>query len=340
MRAPHWLWTGLAASLLWLGAAQADGPPPLGAQATIEALDRAHAAVVGVQVTATENAASIETLGRQRRGSGVAIGADGLILTIGYLLLDAATIDIVTPDQQSLPARAVAYDTATGFGLVRPLLPLPSLRPVPLGSVRDVQVGDLVMAATGGADGDVNMTELVSQRRFSGAWEYHLDQALFTSPPIENHSGAPLFNLRGELLGVGNLLLLDVMGNGQRQLGNLFVPVDLLKPILAELQQSGSSRASQRPWLGLTLNDQEGRVEVIRVSQDSPAETAGLKAGDLLLAVDGITVTSLETFYKRLWDRPTPDAEIQLTVVQRAEVKTLQLHGTERTTRFSRPAGI
>ncbi len=148
-----------------------------------------------------EDARSAETLGLRRAGSGVLISQDGLILTIGYLMLEAEQIEIVTQDNKTLPARAVAYDLATGFGLLRPLLPLRNVAVATLGSSRDLQPGEPLMAVTGpqaDEDGDVSMTRLVSRRAFSGSWEYHIESALFTSPPVlasgGNHSGAPLFN--------------------------------------------------------------------------------------------------------------------------------------------------
>ena len=315
-------------------------PPPPDPQVMIEALTRANAAVVGVQVTAAEGARSAQTLGKERSGSGVVIGPDGLILTIGYLMMEAQTIQVVTQDNRSVPARPVAYDIATGFGLIRALLPLRGVAPVSLGSHKDLAPGAMVMAAIGGSDGDVAMTQLVSKRPFSGYWEYHIDTALFTSPPIGNHSGAPLFNQRGELLGIGSLLVGDVMGENRRMPGNMFVPVDLLKPILAEMQQTGSTRQSHRPWLGLTSAQQEGRVQVVRVSNDSPAQSAGIVSGDVVLAVDGAKVATLEEFYRKLWAHPNADDEIRLTVLQGAEVKTITLHGVDRMTTMVKPAGI
>lgn len=169
-----------------------------------------------VLVTAAAGARSAESLGKQRAGSGVVIGSDGLILTIGYLLLEADTIQVTTQDNRTLPARAVAYDLATGFGLLRPLLPPRGVTPVPLGSQADDAAGEALMVATGGNEGDVAMTQLVSKRLFSGYWEYHIESALFTSPPVGNHSGAPLFNQRGELLGIGSLFVMDALANGQR----------------------------------------------------------------------------------------------------------------------------
>ena len=337
-------WSSLILSaLLALGVPSAPfaatAPPP-DAQAMIEALTKANAAVVGVQVVAADGARSAETLGRQREGSGVVIGPDGLILTIGYLMLEAQTIQVVTQDNKTVPAQPVAYDVATGFGLIRSLIPLRGLAPVPLGSHRELRTGEMLMAAIGGSDADVAMTQLVSMRPFSGYWEYHIDTALFTSPPIANHSGAPLFNQRGELLGIGSLFVGDVMGENSSVPGNMFVPVDLLKPILAEMQQTGSSRQSRRPWLGLTSAEQGGRVQVVRVSKDSPAYSAGLASGDVVLAVDGARVATLEEFYRKVWAHPNPDDEITLTVLQGADVKTLTLRGVDRMTTMVKPAGI
>ena len=319
-------------------------PPAALPQSTMDALTRAYSAVVGVEVTVTEGARSAETLGQERSGSGVVISADGLILTIGYLMMEAETIAIVTQDNRKLPAKAVAYDLATGFGLIRPILPFRGIAPVPLGNLGDAQAGEVLMVATGGSEGDVGMTQLVSKRPFSGYWEYHIESALFTSPPVTsnggNHSGAPVFNQRGELLGIGSLFVSDALGQNRRMPGNMFVPVDLLKPILTELQERGSSSQSRRPWLGLTSTEQGGRIQVVRVNRDGPAKDAGLQPGDVVLAVDGVRVASLEAFYKKIWDRAAPDTEIALTVLQGADIKTITIKAVDRMSTMRKPAGI
>ncbi|MGE0332012.1 MAG: S1C family serine protease [Ramlibacter sp.] len=342
MRALHRFWIVVCSSLL--AAAHAATPQAPSAQTVIDALTRANASVVGVQVMAAAGARSAETLGRERSGSGVVIGPDGLVLTIGYLLLEADTVQITTQDNRTLPARTVAYDLATGFGLLRPLLPLRGVAPVPMGNQADAATGEALMVATGGEDGDVSMTQLVSKRPFSGYWEYHIESALFTSPPVGNHSGAPLFNQRGELLGIGSLFVMDASEpapvSGRRLPGNMFVPVDLLKPILTELQQTGTSKPSRRPWLGLTSSEQGGRVQVVRVNKDSPAQAAGLQPGDVVLAVDGTRVATLEAFYKQVWRHANPDDEIQLTVLQGAEIRTITLKAVDRMSTMMKPAGI
>jgi serine protease Do len=313
------------------------------AQDIITALSKAQTAVVGVQVTAADGARSAQTLGKQRSGSGVVIAADGLVLTIGYLILEADDIQITTADKKAVPARVVAYDLATGFGLIRPVVPLRGIAPVVLGGTTDIKTGEALMASTGASsedDADVNMTQLVSKRAFSGYWEYHIESALFTSPPMQNHSGAPLFNQKGELLGIGSLFVMDAMGQNVRLPGNMFVPVDLLKPIMSEMLQTGSSKLSKRPWLGLTSAEQGGRVQILRVNQDGPAQAAGLQPGDVVLAVDDTKVANLESFYKKIWDRATPEAEIKLTVLQGADLKTITLKPVDRMSTMVKPAGI
>ena len=317
------------------------------AQTIMDAMTKANAAVVGVKVTAVKGARSAQTLGANRSGSGVVIGSDGLILTIGYLMLEAQQIEIITQEGKTLPAIAVAYDLATGFGLIKPLLPLRGVAPVALGSQQDLKPGEPLMAATGASDSDdggVSMTQLVSQRAFSGTWEYHLDSALFTSPPVSsgrgNHSGAPLFNRKGELMGIGSLFVVDALGENKRNPGNMFVPIDLLKPILAEMQQLGSSKQSNRAWLGVTSSDQGGRVQVMRVSEGSPADDAGIKPGSVVQAVDGVEVTTLEAFYKKLWARESPEQPVKLTIREGDEVKTINIKPQNRMLSLKKPAGI
>lgn len=314
--------------------------PAASQQQTIDVLTRAVDAVVGIQVTAAEGARSADTLGRRRSGSGVVIGADGLVLTIGYLILEADSIQVTTHDKRVVPARLIGYDLATGFGLLQPLLPLRGVQPVPLGSGAQTPERSALMAVIGGEGGGVALTQLLSTRAFSGYWEYHIESALFTSPPVGNHSGAPLFNQRGELLGIGSLFVGDTLGDQRGIPGNMFVPVDLLKPVLAELQQTGSTRLSHRAWLGLSSTEQAGRVQIIRVSQDSPAQEAGLTPGDVVLAIDGERVNTLEGFYKKLWAAPQAEREVQLTVLKGAEIRLVTVKTIDRMKTMRRPSGI
>jgi S1-C subfamily serine protease len=97
---------------------------------------------------------------------------------------------------------------------------------------------------------------------------------------------------------------------------------------------------SKRPWLGLTSAEQGGRVQIVRVNSDSPAQAAGLQVGDVVLAVDDAKVATLETFYKKIWDRASPEGEIKLTVLQGADLKTITITAVDRMSTMKKPAGI
>ncbi|WP_298831419.1 S1C family serine protease [uncultured Piscinibacter sp.] len=308
-------------------------------EARTELLERARSAVVGVLSEAVEEAGSIAALGKHRHGSGVVIGDDGLVLTIGYLILEAERVDLIVDGERRVPARIVAYDLASGFGLVQALAPL-HVEPVHLGRSAALSPDEPLVVASGRPDSPLSVVRLVSQRAFSGYWEYHIDAALFTVPPRTDHSGAGLFSLDGELLGIGSLVVTDAMGPGRGRLpGNMFVPVDLLKPILAEMRARGASRGSTRAWLGLNCTESGGEVHVLRVTRDSPADAAGVQPGDRILRIDDAEVGALETLWKTLW-RDGAERDVTLTIVRDDELQTITVHATDRMKTLRRPQGI
>ena len=337
-------------SLPALAAAADDTPAPVATPAMLaavarleahkEALTRANAAVVGVEVMAVEDARSIATLGRERQGSGVLIGDDGLVLTIGYLILEADHVDLVQDGGRRVPARVVAYDLASGFGLLQALAPL-GLVPVTLGSSAAIADDEPLLVASGGDDGDLTLARMVSRRAFSGYWEYHIEGALFTAPARSDFSGAALFNADGELVGVGSLFVGNALGaSGPALRGNMFVPVDLLKPILAELRARGSSRSSTRAWLGLNCEEADGQVRVIRFAPDSPAAEAGLQPRDLIVAIDGVAVADLASFYRALWRDERAERDVSLEVRRGTETLRLSVHAVDRMQTLKRPQGV
>jgi serine protease Do len=327
-------------TLALAGMLPAQAQPTSDFEAQARALKRATDGVVGVSVQAVDDARSNATLGRNREGSGVVIGPDGLVLTIGYLVLEAETVQLTLDGERELPARVVAYDLATGFGLVQALAPLP-MEPVPLGQPGTLADDDPLLIASGGAAGAISVANLVSRRSFAGYWEYAIDGALFTSPPRSDHSGAALFNGRGELMGIGSLFVADALGADHPNVpGNMFVPVDLLTPILADLRARGVSQASRRAWLGINCVEQGGQVRVVRVNTDSPADVAGLLPGDRIVSIDGVPVKELAVLWKSLWAGGLPEREVTLEVRRGDDERTVKLQSVDRMKTLSRARGV
>jgi len=327
------------AAACWVSTAALAADPPPNVEQQGQALRQASDAVIGLDITVADGARSIETLGRQRSGSGVVIGPDELVLTIGYLILEADDVQIALDSGKRVPARVIAYDLASGFGLVQPLVPL-GIEPAPLAAPSSATPeGEPLLIVSGGDEGALSIATLASQRAFSGYWEYHIDGALFTAPARTDHSGAGLFNSQGELLGIGSLLVMDATGDGERAPGNMFVPVALLPPILAELRRDGSSRASHRAWLGLNCVEQRGAVQIVRISRDSPAARADVRAGDVITAIDDRPVADLEGFYKALWSGGA-ERDVKLALRREGRERQVVVRSVDRMQTLARARGI
>ncbi len=334
-----------ALCLVALAAAGLSASPPVDAQArkapareskpeTVDP-ERIFGAIVKVSTHAVPNARSSASLGSEREGTGIVIGDNGLILTIGYLIVEADDVSVVDSKGRTLSARVVGYDHATGFGLVRTLVPFDA-KPVALGDSGDAAERDPVLIASSGDD-SVSFAYIVSKRAFSGNWEYALEQALYTSPPTLNWSGAGLFDRHGKLLGVGSLIVRDATDDEPRVPGNMFVPIDLLKPILADLEKSGRRAGPARPWLGISADEISGRLVVTRVSSDGPADRAGIAAGDIILAIGGERVRTQADFYRKLWAQGAAGTEIPLKVLQGVDVKDVPVASIDRVEYFRGP---
>lgn len=335
-RPPYFLAALAVSGFLALGAHGAASPSTAAKAApeakedaeTAQRLQQAADAVVAVRTKALGDARSSASLGSQRSGSGILIAPSGLVLTIGYLILEADEVEITDSAGRSLPASVVGYDHATGFGLLRPIGPL-SAKPVALGASAAVEQLDRLLIATAG-EGGLSLATVVSRRPFAGYWEYLIDGAIFTSPPHRDHSGAALINREGELVGIGSLFVMDAMTPGERLPGNMFVPVDLLKPILAEMIETGRQKAGRRPWIGIHSTEDDGRVKVLRVTADGPADKAGMRAGDIVLSVGGEKVRELPDLYRKLWSAGGPGVEVAITVLQGVEIRELRVKSIDR----------
>jgi S1-C subfamily serine protease len=112
--------------------------------------------------------------------------------------------------------------------------------------------------------------------------------------------------------------------------GNMFVPIDLLPPILGDLLADGRASGSPKPWLGVNADEIGGRLLVSRVTPESPAEKSGIRRGDVIIGIDGETTKTLPEFYRKLWSRGSAGIVVPLDIEQRSEKRRLDVPSANR----------
>jgi len=299
-------------------------------------LDSALSAVVGVRALIPPDAFTAETLGTERGGNGVLIRADGLVLTIGYLITEAETIWLTLIDGRVVPGTALAYDQSTGFGLVQALARL-DMPVLPIGQSSTASVGErVVLGGAGGRQRSV-AARIVAKQEFAGYWEYVVDEAIFTAPSHPNWGGTALIGPRGDLIGIGSLQLQEGDNHGQAGDVNMSVPIDLLKPILDDMLTLGRPKTPPRPWLGLYATVIEDRIVVVGLAKDGPAQKADLRTGDVLLSIAGTEVHDLAGLYRKIWSLGGAGLEVPMAIYRDGSTIETRVRSSDRNRFFKTP---
>jgi S1-C subfamily serine protease len=299
----------------------------LGPLAHAATLDELVSSVVRIKTIADPDGQTAQSLGREREGSGIVIDEDGLVLTIGYLMVEALSAELTTNAGRTVAATIVGYDHETGFGVLRAMQPL-NVKPLPFGKSTDVKVGDPALIASFG--GVASAAHIAAKREFAGSWEYLLDEAIFTAPPHPAWSGAALISRDGKLIGVGSLIVGDTAGTGEATPGNMFVPIAKLPPILGDLIADGRVSGRGRPWLGVAADETTGRLTVGRLTPGGPGEKAGLRKGDEIVGVAGETPRGLADFYRKVWAIGPAGTSVPLDIQQGGEKKRIDVKSINR----------
>jgi S1-C subfamily serine protease len=290
-------------------------------------VEAAHRALTPLQAEIPEDAFTAPILGTERQGGGIVIGSGGLILTIGYLIVEADSVAVLDGEGRPTEAEVLAYDFESGLGLCRAIAPLN--RPVlNFGTVKDLAPGAQVVTSCGGAETIVQT--VVERRPFQGYWEYALDEAVITTPPHPNWGGAAMIGMDGLLYGVGSLYIEDATEGAENAAGNMVVPIDLLPPVLDDLIAHGRRSGPARPWLGVFVDERMGHVIVLGVSPRGPAASTGLDQGDVILRVNGEAVGGLADFYRQLWSSGEAGVEIGLTLMRQGRVFESVIRSADR----------
>jgi S1-C subfamily serine protease len=298
-------------------------------------LEHAYDAVVLVRSEVPEDAYSASTLGTERGGYGAVIRADGLVLTIGYLINEASRIWLTTNRGVVVEGHPLAYDQATGFGLIQPLgkLNAPHLE---RGLAADMKPGDTAFVIGHGGRAHSLKTKIIAKHEFAGYWEYVLDEALFTSPAHPQWGGSALLDAQGNLIGTGSLLVQQEV-KGESYPVNLFVPIDLLGPIYDSMLKTGGNGRPPRPWLGMSTQDPGGKLVVGRLSPNGPASRAGIKVGDMVLGVGGTNVQGLAEFFRTVWQLGPAGVDVPLTLSRAGDVLRITVKSGDRSDYLRKP---
>jgi S1-C subfamily serine protease len=318
----QWLKAAAAAALMLAVAATA---APAQTFAIADLVD----AVVRIKTFINPDGRSVRNLGRERQGSGIVIDENGLILTIGYLMVEAHAAEVETNGGRTVPANVVGFDHDTGFGLLRAIEPL-KIKPLALGKADALKEQDPALVVSFGGAGMMLPVHVASRRPFAGSWEYLIDSAIYTMPPHPQWSGAALVSREGKLVGVGSLIVGNAKDEATVSPGNMFVPIDGLFPVMGDLLLSGRVSGPGKPWLGVNAQELGGRLFVARVTPQSPAEKAGLRRGDVIVGIKGEATGTMRDFYRALWALVPAGTVVPLDVRRNGETRRIDIPSMNR----------
>jgi len=291
--------------------------------------------VVKIDSIIPPEARTAQSLGTVRGGNGVVID-DKHILTIGYIVVEAETITITLPDGKKFPGELIGYDHTTGFGILRTIIKS-DLTPLKIGNSDQLTKEDFLYVLPYLTEGRPSAVKMVSRRSFAGWWEYFLDKPIYTYPANSSFAGSALINEYGEVLGIGSLYVGDSAATGISSPGNMFVPINDLKPILDDLIENGRRTKDIKPYMGLTSSDNTGQVKITRVNDNGPAAKAGFSVNDTILAVNNEKINNIEDFYKVVWSFGGPGTKLQFDIERNQEKLNIELTTMDRNDFFVKP---
>ena len=246
----------------------------------------------------------------QGAGSGVIIDPSGIIVTNNHVVGHADKIVVSLTDGTELPARVVGSDELTDIAVIK-VEATHALPAVAWGDSHSVEAGDWILAAGNpfGLGGSVTVGIVSARGRDIGAGPF--DDFLQLDAPINpGNSGGPTFNMSGEVIGI-NTAIVSPSG-GSVGIG-FAIPSEIAQPIVERLRNGGHV---DRGWLGVSVQDQPGEhsgVAIAGVERNGPASKAGVRAGDVVTAVNGARVDSARSLIRAVAATP-PGNSVRLTL--------------------------
>ncbi|GAA3227942.1 S1C family serine protease [Oerskovia jenensis] len=286
--------------------------------------------VVSIQVTTAEGGAE---------GSGVVIDTEGHVLTNNHVVEGAQddTVQVTLSDGRLYQAKIVGLDPTTDLAVVELVDPPSNLTPATFGDSDDVTVGESVLAvgnplglANTATTGIVSALDRPVAASGSDGGSTVVTNAIQIDAAINpGNSGGPLFNAQGEVIGITSSIATTSNQSGSIGLG-FAIPVNLAKNISGQLIENGTA---EHAFLGVSMTDATATAdgvtrrgaEVKSVQDGSPAAEAGIKTGDVIVAIDGNPVSGAESLTGFVRERATGDVA-KVTVVR--DGKTVEVDVT------------
>ena len=264
-------------------------------------------------------------------GSGVIVSADGYIVTNHHVIDGAEEIKVELNDNRSFTAKIIGSDPPSDLAVLK--IETKGLPVLPLGDSDRVRVGDIVLAVGNplGVGQTVTMGIISAKGRQTGLSDGSFEDFLQTDAPInQGNSGGALVNTNGELIGINSQILSPSGGN----IGLGFaVPANMAKSAMDQLIKSGKVR---RGMIGVTIQpvtsdlasslglaDARGAL-VSSVQAGSPAERAGIRRGDVIVALNGSPITDSNSLRNQV-ARAQPGSEVTLTISRDNREQQLRL---------------
>ena len=298
-------------------------------------LARALDSMVLLRAEIPEDAFTGDILGTERVGYGAVIRADGLVLTIGYLITEAETIWLTTNAGTVVAGHALAYDQATGFGLVQSLgdLRAPALE---RGSSAALGAGDDVFVLGHGGRAHALKARVIAKREFAGYWEYLIEDALFTAPAHPQWGGAALLDAGGRLAGIGSLLLRKPWARRRSR------AICSCRSTCSNLSwraclRTGAARTRRAPGSGCARRKRRGGLSSVDWRRAAQPRRAGVQPGDLVLGVGSMHTGSLADFLRKVWRLGDPGVEVPLMLARQGDVLRLSVRSADRNDFLKKP---
>lgn len=281
-------------------------------------------ATVSIRADVPQRHPSARILGTERTGSGAVIDAEGHILTVGYVVMGARTIEVTLPNRQQAPAALVCQDFESGIAVLQ--TPSRHLPTVPLGHSAPLKEGDkvIIVAATDQTQRMASPGFISALRRFDAYWEYMLDRAILTTAMNPGFGGGPVLDAFGQMVGILSLNL-----NSPKEM-SLAIPIDLFHQIQDSVFTFGQIMGRRpRPWVGIYTDPVEGGVAVVGLIPHAPAGRAGIEVKDIILEVDGVEVSGRRELYDQMWKRRAGD-ELTFTIQRGEEIQEIRVMSVDR----------